>query len=528
MKVLDYPSFFFFFALCAFPLLLTGQTAGTPDPDFGQGGEVVITDSSKTYYGGYTVLLPDGKMIVAGNEYGANGQPGVIVLTRLLAAGTLDLSYGVNGQVRPTINNGFDGGINSIALTANDQIILAGNIVTDTSSAAFVTRLDANGELDISFGQDGIVVFDIGDDEDDLFSILIKADGNILLGGLTYDSGNSGFYDFLLVQLLPDGSSDPDFGTGGVATADFANGLEGIIALALQADGKIVAAGANAVSSYNMEIVRFQPNGSIDQSFGNNGVFIFGPGTRDEVAYDVAVQDDQKIVFCGTSFQNGSTTGEITLFRINPDGSFDATFGMDGKVFTDLGLLEFARALVLQPDGKILVGAEGTLLSANFEEGQFWVLRYNTDGSLDTTFGDNGKVQSPLYGQFASTTGLLLQPDGKIIHTGTANNQLVLWRYLNDIMVNVQETLLTDFHLQCSPNPVAESTNISWTLEQSAEVRGDLYNAQGRLVQTIIPPAFLPAGAQQQTIHFTHEIPAGTYFLVLQVGRQRQVISLIK
>jgi len=527
MKVLDYPSFFFFFALCAFPLLLTGQTAGTPDPDFGQGGEVVITDSSKTYYGGYTVLLPDGKMIVAGNEYEQPGADGIPVLTRLLPDGSIDSNYGINGQVRPEISsNGAN--IGKIALDAEGKLIVVGEILNTFFQKAFVARLAADGQLDTSFGQGGVMVLTIASSDVLLSTILLKSDGRILLGGAAYELGNAEVYNFLLIQLLPNGTLDPAFGTAGIAMANFTQGYENILSLALQADGKIVAAGGNATNNYDMEIVRFHPNGNIDQSFGTAGAFTFNLGTRDDVAYAVAIQSDQKIVFCGTSFQNGDTIGAITLFRINPDGSFDATFGMDGKVFTDLGFSELAWALVLQPDGKILVGAEGTLSSTNFEEGQFWVLRYNTDGSLDTTFGDNGKVQSPLYGQFAETTGLLLQPDGKIIHTGMANNQLVLWRYLNDIMVNVQETLLTDFHLQCSPNPVAESTNISWTLEQSAEVRGDLYNAQGRLVQTIIPPAFLPAGAQQQTIHFTHEIPAGTYFLVLQVGRQRQVISLIK
>lgn len=527
MILFSFPRACFILALCVLPVLLIGQTAGMPDLNFGQAGQALIEDPVNTYYGGPMVLLPDGKLIVMGYEYDQNGENPVLVLTRFLPDGTPDPAYGINGQARPDINTGFDGGINKIALTADGKLIAAGVILTDTSSAAFVACVDANGELDPGFGQNGTVTFDIGSEDDDFWSILIKPDGKILLGGDTFDANNPGFFDLLLVQLLPDGSPDTAFGFGGIATADFASGLESILSLSLQADGKILAVGGNAVNDYDMEVARFFPDGSIDNTFANNGALIFGVPGRNDVAYAGAIQNDQKIVFCGTSFQDGTPTGETTLFRLNPDGSFDSGFGTGGKVFTDLGALDFARALVLQPDGKILVGAESVTSISNFN-GSLWVLRYNTDGSLDNTFGTAGKAQTPLYADIAESAELLLQPDGKVVQSGTAEGKIILWRYLNDVMVAVEETVKSNIRLQIAPNPVVENAHLTWVQEKAGEVSGELYDAKGHMLQTVFPTSVFPAGLQEQEIQFGRETRAGIYFLVLKLGGIQQVLQVVK
>jgi len=336
-----------------------------------------------------------------------------------------------------------------------------------------------------------------------------------------------GFYNLLLVQLFSDGTLDPDFGVGGIATADFATDSEGILSLSIQADGKIVAVGGNAVGNTDMEVVRFFPNGSVDSTFATNGAFIFGVPGRGDVAYAGAVQADQKIVFCGVSFQNGSSIGEVTLFRLNSDGTFDQTFGANGQVYTNLGILEFARSLVLQPDGKILVGAESVNSAVDFD-GSLWVLRYNSDGSLDASFGIGGKAQTPIYAESPESVDLLIQPDGKIIHAGTADDKIVVWRYLNELMSGSNESPAFDFQLQLSPNPTTEYTHLDWVLEKPAEVSCDLYDAQGRLLQTIIPAALFSAGSHQQTLYFGSDRPPGAYFLVLEADQGRQIIKFIK
>lgn len=527
MKHLFYSYTYCLFALCASPIFLNGQTAGTPDPSFGTAGQAIIEDPINDYYGGASVLLPDGKLIVSGYEFDQSAATGVLVFTRLLPDGTPDLTYGIGGKAYPALDTGLDGGLYKIALTAEGKLIAVGSLVNDDISAAFVARLDSDGALDASFGQNGVLVFDVGSEEDEFWSVLIKPDGKILLGGSTFDMDIPGFYNLLLVQLFSDGTLDPDFGVGGIATADFATGLEAILSLSIQADGKIVAVGGNTANTYDMEVVRFLPNGAVDSSFAINGAFIFDNPGREDVAYAGAVQADQKIVFCGISFKNGSQIGETTLFRLNSDGSFDQTFGANGQVYTNLGILEFARSLVLQPDGKILVGAESANSAVDFN-GSLWVLRYNSDGSLDASFGIGGKAQTPIYVESPGSVDLLIQPDGKIIHAGAADGKIVVWRYLNDLMLGSNESPAFDFQLQLSPNPTTEYTHLDWVLEKPAEVSCDLYDAQGRLLQTIIPAALFSAGSHQQTLYFGSDRPPGAYFLVLEADQGRQIIKLIK
>ena len=503
-------------AFCAAPVLLVGQNAGTLDPTFGQAGEVVIQDSSNRYNGGHSVLLPDGRLIVAGLEVGPDIQNARPVFTRLMPDGSLDLSYGVNGQARLDINLPYRG-IGKIALTTEGKLIVAGHISGNASLAAFVVRLDTNGVMDPSFGQSGLALLDIpGNTDDYFFTALIKPNGTILLGGSTNG--------VLLVQLLPDGVPDPSFGTGGIAHfQDVVGGTESIFSLALQADGKILTVGINGGN--NMQLIRFQPNGIIDPSFANNGVFTFGTPSWVETAYGVAIQDDQKIMFYGT--QHLANINRIVLIRLQPNGSFDPAFGTNGRVFTDLGTFGLANTLVLQPDGKALIGAQSKQNPTN-DEVQFKVVRYNPDGSLDANFGNDGQVQTPIYAIVAESADLLLQPDGKIVHTGSADGQLVLWRYLNDLMVGLEETPNAHFHLQCSPNPVRIESNLSWTLPAAAEVRCDLYDLQGKFLQMLLPPTFLPAGQQQCPLNFGSGKPTGTYFLVLRVGQQQQVMRVTK
>ncbi len=323
----------------------------------------------------------------------------------------------------------------------------------------------------------------------------------------------------------------PAFGAGGTAIADFFQGIENveeIRSLALQADGKIVAAGNNRTFSSRIEIIRFNTDGTIDQSFATQGAFIFGATIGIEGTLAVAVQDDQKIVFSGFRQQ---IHFHITLFRLLPNGSLDVAFGTNGVVYADFGTSDVARSIVPQPNGKILVGAESKdsiSPSNNVNTGPFLVLRYNSNGSLDSTFGNNGQVKTPAYEYGLEDGDLMLQPDGKIIHASNLKHKIVLWRYLNDLPVGLPEIPVSDFQLQCSPNPVSESANLSWTQEESGEVHCDLYDWQGKFLQTIIPPTFVAAGLHQKTIHLGSETPNGTCILIFKVGKEQQIARLIK
>jgi uncharacterized delta-60 repeat protein len=208
------------------------------------------------------------------------------------------------------------------------------------------------------------------------------------------------------------GDLDPAFGTGGVARTDFGNTAQAN-AVFLQPDGKIVAAGeaySASASKYGMGVARYLSDGTLDTSFSSDGKTITiwtGNGSGQARAYSVAVQADGKIIAAGSN-ENSQLREFITLVRYNVDGTFDTSFGSNGTVSTTAGV---ARGLALQPDRRIVVVGETSSLGGGI------VVRYNENGGLDGTFGSAGKVVL----DFADARSLVLQPDGKIVVAGAVD-----------------------------------------------------------------------------------------------------------
>jgi uncharacterized delta-60 repeat protein len=241
------------------------------------------------------------------------------------------------------------------------------------------------------------------------------------------------------VRYNSNGTLDTDFGIGGKVTTPVGSGHDVAYALGIQSsDGKIVVAGtSNNGKNNDFVLVRYNPNGTVDTGFGTGGKVItdFGSATDDDYddfAYALGIQSDGKIVVAGTS--NASGNNDFALVRYNSGGSLDTTFGTDGKVTTAVGSgLDTARALVIQSDGQIV--AAGT--SNNGSKNDFALVRYNkTDGSLDTSFDTDGKVTTPVGSLDSAATALAIQSDGKIVAGGISydafNSDFVLVRYNPD------------------------------------------------------------------------------------------------
>ena len=273
----------------------------------------------------------------------------------------------------------------------------------------------AEGDLDPSFGNGGKKIIQIAAQQRDFANtVAVQPDGKIVVGGelgdFSLDSNRS-----VLVRLNADGSLDPSFGNGGKIINP---GQLHLPALAIQPDGKIVTAGATTVQSITLDfaVVRYNADGSLDQSFGNGGYAVNGAGN----AESLVLQPDGKIILVGflPIFRNGS---DYLLARFNPDGSPDQTFGDGGRVTTSfssgLNSGDKALAAALQPDGKIVATGYASGVSAV-------LVRYNSNGSVDTSFGLDGFVFAPNFGAIASR--ILLQPDGKIVVGGGG---FVLGRY---------------------------------------------------------------------------------------------------
>jgi uncharacterized delta-60 repeat protein len=288
------------------------------------------------------------------------------------------------------------------------------------------------GDLDTSFGRDGLVLPDVSGSS--ATAMALQPDGKMVVVGTALDPATSNTTAFAVARYHANGSLDPTFGRAGWVTTDFGNFVEAH-AVALQADGKILVAGGvfnptTATGSFNFAIVRYHANGTLDSTFGNTGRVIT---EVDGLVYAMALQADGKIVVAGTISHSVTGTGaDFAVARYRSNGTLDPTFGGDGLVHTNFEWSDFAIAVALQADGKIVV-AGYTQNSAGFDAA-FAVARYRTNGSLDPTFSGDGRVTTG-FGDLVSSSAVALQADGKILVAGstydfsTSRNTFAVARY---------------------------------------------------------------------------------------------------
>jgi len=285
-----------------------------------------------------------------------------------------------------------------------------------------------DGDLDPTFGTDGKVLTDFDHSTDIANAVAIQADGKLVVVGTTYQDNDFSDEDFAVARYNPDGTLDKTFGVGGKVQTDFPGLAAVASSVVVQPDGKmVVAGGAFPLFTFlgDFKMVRYNSNGSLDSSFGDGGIVTttFPEGSY---AFDVALQADGKIIAAGTVFVDfnpgESSNTDFALARYNPDGTPDATFGNGGQVSTDfLGLEDDAFSVLIQPDGKIVaVGSAND--PATFYD--FAAVRYLSNGTLDTTFGVAGKVHTDFGDQnFDRARSAVLQPDGQIVAAGFAISQ---------------------------------------------------------------------------------------------------------
>ena len=282
---------------------------------------------------------------------------------------------------------------------------------------------NANVNPDQSFGTNGIVTTDLFGKEDQIYDMAIQSDGKIVVAGYSVVQSHR---EFMVVRYLTNGVIDSLFGNNGKATVLVETANSTAKALAIQQDGKIVVAGHYDNNFYNdAAVVRFNSNGTIDTTFGNTGVVRLVLSNQFDEFQDVAIQSDNHIVLAGLTSQN--STPDFLLIRMQPDGSPDPFFGVNGQVTTDFGgNTDGIYSLLLQPDNKILVSG-----STNIGSCYFAAARYLENGTLDPTFGTGGKVQVLSGARLDNCYGMALQTDSSIVlvgthHSGAIDNYMVV------------------------------------------------------------------------------------------------------
>ena len=408
-------------------------TAVNDAPTFFSGDGIVTTAIGTSNDQGRSVtMLPDGKILVGG--YAAIGSTNDFALVRYNADGSLDTSFGTGGKVTG-IGTGADVG-NSVTVQADGKIIVGGYAVIGGTFDFALARYNADGSLDTSFGTGGIVTTDIGANTDQAWSVTVQADGKIVVGGNALIGGTS---DLALVRYNANGTLDTSFGAGGIVTTAIDTGTDVAYSVTVQSDGRIVVGGYALIGGTDdFALVRYNADGSLDTSFGTGGIVTTDIGTDADVGYSVAVQADGKIVIGGAAVIDSNAV--FAVVRYDADGSLDLSFGTSGKVTTAIGMSNGNRASVtVQSDGRIVVGGSA-FISTNYD---FALVRYNADGSLDTSFGTGGIVTTDIGTNTDVGYGVTVQADGKIVVGGFAKigstNDFALVRY------NADGTLDTTF-----------------------------------------------------------------------------------
>jgi uncharacterized delta-60 repeat protein len=349
------------------------NTDGSLDATFGSGGRA-FTQFSQPAVAAGIVLQPDGRIIVAGSSAGAVSSG--FALARYKMDGGLDPTFGSGGLVTTTFGvNGASGA--AVALQADGKIVEVGVAFVGTQDFA-VARYNPDGSPDSSFGGgSGQVTTDFSGNNDAASAVLIQPDGRIVVVGSTSDISLSN-QDFALVRYLPDGTTDGSFGPNGRVTTDLSP-QDGATGVALQLDGKIVVVGtANPSGAPAFAVLRYNVNGILDASFGTGGSVTTAFAGFQAAASGVVLQSDGKMVVVGSTGVSG-VSGSFALARYNPNGSLDASFGSGGQVTTNFfGQADDASALALQANGSIVVvgsATNGGLL-------EFGLARYLGDVSI--------------------------------------------------------------------------------------------------------------------------------------------------
>jgi uncharacterized delta-60 repeat protein len=379
---------------------MDGVLIANTAPTFGVGDGKFITDFGGTDAAYSLKLQPDGKILVAGSS------DGDFALARFHTDGSLDKSFGTNGLLKTDFGAGIDEAYD-LTIQPNGKILLVG-VGFNVFTAGALARYENNGSLDAEFDTDGKLML-LGSTSLGGRNVTLQSDGKILV------SANNGA-DFMLLRYNEDGSLDNSFSADGRVLTSLSSGEDSVFGLAIETNGNILVAGySQGPSNKDFAIARFNSVGTLLNSS------ITEIGSNQDYGRSLAIQSDGKILVAGYSVTGvGFQGGEIfTLARYNTNLTLDTSFDNDGKITSNIG--GFGYCIALQSDEKILVG--GTTTS-----GDFVIVRYNSNGSQDTSFG----VVTTNLGGTDIGYSMAVQSDDKIMIAGSSGGNFALVRYNSD------------------------------------------------------------------------------------------------
>lgn len=498
--------------------------AGSLDASF-DGDGIVTTPIGNVWEGAYPVLLqPDGKIIAAG--YSNSGTQSSLLVDFAVARyhpdGSLDTTFSGDGKVITDFGSIGDYATGAL-LQPDGKIVVCGRTYINVNSnrGSAIARYNPDGSLDNTFDGDGKVTYDVFSNFDDvILDCAIQPDGKIVVAGYGYSGSDN---VFIVLRFNPSGSLDTAFGTGGLSTFVFGSSTVRCIDVVVLSGGKILTLGYVDNITNDFALVQLNSNGQLDNTFGTGGWVTTDLAGADDYGEAIAVQPDGKIIAAGYT-GNILTVTQFAMVRYLPSGAIDASFGVNGRVTTAFGgVSDQAYAIALQPDSKILLVGR-----ANNGTNDFGIARYNNNGMLDSTFDSDGKVTVAIGSNHEEAFGVALQPDGKIVVGGRAeisDDDFALIRLRGDVITSsgIDAVSKPADGVYLFPNPACDKLTLD-NIKPAAETAVRIYDSSGRLVYE----ALLTGKMQHQLNIGTLEPDAYVCEITDESRRQTLLFSKIK
>jgi uncharacterized delta-60 repeat protein len=396
---------------CALSSLSASPATAAPgalDRTFGDGGTVTTNFSRGSDGASDVAIQANGKILAVGRASTRNYY-GKFAVARYRTNGHLDPAFGGDGLVTTNFAKRQDAA-SAVAIQDDGGIVVAGSgSLTTRDGYVALARYHPDGTLDGSFGDAGLVRANPTTGDDYAGDVAIQADGRIVVGG-TVGAGK-----FAVLRFNADGTPDDTFSGDGVVKTDVATGYDSASSVAVDAGGNIVVAGTSGEGSF--AAVRFTSAGTPDATFDGDGIVTTDLTEGYDAANSVAIDAAGNVLLAGEAGFCCEYTGSFGLVRYDAGGTLDLSFGGgDGIAITNFTRTDdAARDVAIQANGKIVaVGTEGF----NGAHSRFALARYTSDGILDPTFGDGGRVVTAFSKGFDSASSVAIQTDGKIVAAG--------------------------------------------------------------------------------------------------------------
>lgn len=488
------------------------QAPGSFDPTFGTDGITISPIGTANAFGRAVVIQPDGKAVIA--CVANNGTDTDFVIARFTTDGDPDSSLGDDGIVLTDIDDRTDIA-EAIALDEFERIIVAGSVDSGDGFGFGVARYLSDGTLDQSFGDQGLVTRKSGS-TGFCKAVAVQQDNKIVLGGYVLNPATL-TNEFAVIRFHIDGTPDSTFHHDGLVMTNLGIGAGIADAMLIQPDGKIILAGQalnEATFRWEIAIARYNADGSPDETWDEDGIVFTGSLDADFTIKTVALQEDRKVIV-GGYFGTAQSNNLFAVARYHPGGRLDETFGTEGIVLASYGdQNNQINTIIIQSDGQILIA--GSSLQGNKDV--FAIARLDPDGSFDDTFGEGGVVR-PVIDQNDGINSMALQQDGKLIVAGESFNgqrfSIAVARIETGLMTNAYDPVESDIKLTVYPNPVSDELNITYRLSKPTSVRFVLFDQAGRIAFEESGALKQDAGEFVKTIEIPMHVVNGFYTLTL-------------